>query len=746
MPTNWTTMYEVQLRYRNAAFAHVADTLSTHYGSNWFDDQIEPLFTDREWQQLEQNVPDQYAAAALSMPVPPRFDWLGVAHLTNIVEKHGRYLIEGARSLQPRPRQRRIEAVAVLCRQFRAVRDPLAHPPLDDLSPRDLAYYTRLAQRVLEELGLPEDARQLEEILIEDEKPRSIQLEAAIPPPSTIVRDFIGRADELRTLAEWFSSDDEPVRVIAGIGGTGKSALAYQVALEQTRLPVTRLNFIVWMTAKQRMLLGGRIFPMEADFYDDAGVLAKLWSFFGGDDEPDQGTLFSFLSETPGLIIADDVDSLSGSGGDRARALLTREIPYKTRTKVLATSRKQLFGLENVTTTLTGFSEAETGTFVRARFEEDDVPLVISNRQVAEIRRATDGIPLYIEDLLRFIQTLDFESALRQWGDTGGEEPRVYALKREFEEMADDAKRVLLAAARVARPVSAYDVSTVLGLSDERVLRAIEELRNLFFMSRPSYVEGVPRFSVSTTTARLVEEVMGGTYEFGQISKAVEYYEQQASVSGDERGRIAEVHRTVRFLIDRGQFDEAERVLEQALKELPSNPNLIGSRGYLFKHWSPPRLVDATNAFERASDLHATNPSVYWEWSDLHMSQKEYGPAAEAAEKGLEECGLHPQLLRIAGAARRDLGNRLARSLQHARSIEEYRRARRHFERMVEANDQSEPRYHISTRDFFLLNITLLDLMRKVDTSEDYDTRIGRLAAAWLNAEPASGEASRWLK
>lgn len=745
MPSNWVTMYDVQLRYRNAAFAHVARTLGDQYGPAWFEDQIVPLFTDREWQELEKNVPERYAKAGLDIPLPERFEWLGVAHLTNIVQKHGRYLIDGARSLQPQPRERKIDSVVTICRQVRAARDPVAHPPIDELSLRDLAFYTVLAQRVLEELGLHESAAELDDVLIENEKPRSIQIPAEIPPPSLIVNDFIGRSDERQVLDEWFGSDDEPVRVIAGGGGTGKSALAYQAALDQTSLSITRLNFIIWMTAKQRRLSGGKIVPIDADFYDDSDVLNILWAFFGGEGDPDMTTLMELMTDTPGLIVADDIDSLSGEGGERAKALLTRTIPYRTQTKVLATSRRQLFGLENVTMTLSGFSESETGAFVRARYQDQDVPIEFTSAQVSAVRGVTDGIPLYIEDLLRFIQTLDFDRALRQWTDSGGQEPRAYALRREFEEMADDAKRILLAAARMARPVSAYDMATLLSIGDERVLSAIEELRNLFFMSRPSYVEGVPRFTVGATTALLVDDVMQGTYEYEQICRAVEYYEKQATVSGYERGRVGEVHRTVRLLIERGEFEEAERVLDQALAELPSNPDLIGSRGYLFKHWSPPRLVDADTAFSLAADLHSRNPFVYWEWADLHMAQKDYGSASSAAERGLQECGAHPQLLRIAGAARRDLGHRLARNLAQGRSVEEYRLARAHFRKMLESNDKADPRYHVSFRDFYFLNIMLLDRMAQVDASEDYRSGIRELALEWRRVEPTSDEPDRWL-
>ena len=743
---NWETMFQVQRRYRNAVFGHVASVLSERHGPMWFDEAIRPLLKDSEWQQLEANVPDRYDASGISIPVPLPFQWLGVPHITNIIQKHGRYLISNARSLQPMPRARRIEAVAKLSLQVRSIRDPLSHAPTADLPLRDLLYFTTAAQRVLEALGLMEAVEELDECLREANKPQSIQVESSLPPPSTIVRDFVGRESELEAFRDWLSADDEPIRIIAGGGGTGKSALAYQVALEQTRLPATRLNFIIWMTAKQRMLVRGKIVPTEADFIDENSALSKLWKFLGGDGEPEQATLFEYLSETPGLIIADDVDSLSGRGGDRAKALLTQEIPQRSRTKVLATSRRQLFGLEYATTVLRGFTRAETEEFLRHRLKEQGIPFDLSATKVEKIREATDGVPLYIEDLLRFIKTLDFESALQNWGRAAGEEAREYALKREFEVMPQNAKRILLAASRLDRPISAFDMNAILNVSEMAFHDAVEELRNLFFMSLPTFVEGVPRFTVGSTTTRLVNDVMQGEYEYEQICRAVDYYEERSVVGRDERGRVAEVHRLVRFLIDRGQLEEAVKVLDQASVDLPSNPDLYGTRGYLYKHWSPLRREDAEQAFASAADLHSKNPSVYWEWADLWMSQKEYQPAAEAAERGLVECESEPpQLLRIAGAARRDLGNRLVRNFQHGRAILEYRKARSHFRGMRAANEREDPRFRVNMRDLYHLNITLLDLMRQVDTNEDYGAEIRRLAAEWQRVEPDSGEWAKWL-
>lgn len=744
MGSNWTLLYDALLTYRNACFAHVATTLQAQFGPDWFEAEVRQLFSAREWTELER-VEESYALAGLSIPVPTHFQRLGVPHLAPIIQKHGRVVIarmeDGAK-----PGPRRIEAVVKLAKDVRNVRDPAAHPPSDELPTRDLYYYTEVARRVLDALGLETASTQLAEMLSAQgvSSPPAVYLQ--VPPPSTVVQHFVGREKELEELQGWVGDEHEPVRVIAGGGGTGKSALAYQFAVSLEDRP-SRLNFVLWMSAKRRRLIGGKVEAIESEIFDDNDVRRVLWSFFGGGDtEVDQVTLESFLSDTPGLIIADDVDSLDGPGGERAKALFSREIPYRTNTKVLMTSRTQLFGLENVTGTLPGFNEAELAAFLASRMEDLSTKLELSAAQLTQLRQVTDGIPLYLEDLIRFILTHAFDTALRQWGEHGGgDNAREYALMREFEVLSLSAQRSLLAAARFGEPTSALELAEILRCDDATVADSIQELQRLFLMSRPSFIEGVPRFSVPTNTVHLVNKMFADQNEYNRIANAVEYYRQEATTSRSQRGIIGEIIRTVHLLVRRNELTQAEAAIEVALAAHPSHPDLIGFKGYIYKCFVPVRFIDADEAFNTASALHCKNAEMYKHWADLHLTVKDYEKAATAAERGISECGATPELCRLAGVAHRDLGNRLVRDMQNERAFEEYRRARSHLRRMLDVNATSDTRAQIPAFERYSIYLKVLTLIEKVRPGYDQTDEIDAVASEWLQLHPSSPEALSWV-
>ena len=712
MRDNWTTMYEVLRQYRNAAFRHIAVTLEREAGSEWFAAAVEPLFGQEEWASLERNVGEQYLR--LTIPTPARSEWLGVAHLGTIVEKHGRLLVPEVRGLLPKQRQRVIDDVVSNARLLRAVRDPVSHPPSSDSSElplRDLLYFTTLAQRVLASFGLPDDVAQLDLFLSESGTPPGAEPVTSLPPPSSMVTNFVGREPELRRLREWLADSEEPIHVVAGGGGTGKSALAFQAAATAAAI---RPEFIIWMSAKSRQLVAGTVVPLEADIYTEVDVVERLWRFFGGDGPAKEAVVMDMLSGTPGVIIADDVDSLVGDGGDRARAMLTRTIPYRTRTRVLVTSRRELFGLENVTTTLAGLLEAETGEFLKSRCDEQGIDIAFTNDQIRELHRASSGTPLYLIDLLRFVRTFDIETALRMWKSDDGDASREYALQRELEMLSEMSRKVLVAASSAPGIVSALDLCAILGVQEQAVMLAVNELRSLFFLPRPSYIEGVARFSVPAPTGQLVEKMTRGQFEFDQVRGATAHYFESATESGYERGRIGEVVRGVQFLIKKGEYQEAEQQITNALKTTPGHPDLVGLYGYLYKRWIPQRFTDADTNFKKAASLNCRNPMVYREWADLHMQKKEYQTAAEAAEVGLSACGPHPQLLRIATATRRDLGHRLRNNMQTPRSIQEYRLAYGHMIKIPDANNDVD-RWQVSDEDYARLRSSVVDVLAVLD-------------------------------
>jgi len=117
------------------------------------------------------------------------------------------------------------------------------------------------------------------------------------------------------------------------------------------------------------------------------------------------------LREFPMLIVAGDIDNLA-TEDEQAVEFFVQNVP-QTRSKVLLTSRRQIFGLGNCTTKVTTMSEEEVGEFVVRRI----LSLGIDRSKVGppllrRIREYNDGSPLYIEDLHRLAQFYSLEGGL----------------------------------------------------------------------------------------------------------------------------------------------------------------------------------------------------------------------------------------------------------------------------------------------------------------------------------------------
>ena len=105
----------------------------------------------------------------------------------------------------------------------------------------------------------------------------------------------------------------------------------------------------------------------------------------------------------------------------------------KTRSKILLTSRRTVFGMGSTTTHVSGFTEGDAWVFIQNRVELMGLDeSAFTEPVVREIVKLTDGSPLYIEDLLRLsISAKSPGAALTMWRESKGSEVRRYALERE---------------------------------------------------------------------------------------------------------------------------------------------------------------------------------------------------------------------------------------------------------------------------------------------------------------------------
>ena len=156
----------------------------------------------------------------------------------------------------------------------------------------------------------------------------------------------------------------------------------------------------VWLSAKSIEYVEGEARERRADFDSIESFAHALWAaLYDADATSEQassGGILRELSETPSLVIVDDLDSVLDR--DALARFLLFEIP-RSRSKVIYTSRQRVPGLETIE--VGGFGNRELEAFIRSRASEYELRAEECLSRLAAIRSVTDGFPLFVDDLLR---------------------------------------------------------------------------------------------------------------------------------------------------------------------------------------------------------------------------------------------------------------------------------------------------------------------------------------------------------
>jgi len=491
-----------------------------------------------------------------------------------------------------------------------------------------------------------------------------------LPPREQVAVDFVGRSEELLLLWDWFSEPLRPRWLLAGDGGKGKTAIAYEFATQVRAAEPRSIEGILWLSAKRRRFQQGETLPVTSgpDFYDLSSLLDAIASFYGFSDLPELPTgerrtrVAELLKELPILMVADDIDSLDEDSED-ALEFLTLDLA-RTPSKVLLTSRRVPFGLNASATQVWGLTRHDGAGFIRSRLRLLGLdPSMFTDRVTHTILEVTDGSPLYIEDLVRLCSVIPVEQAIERWREHGGDEARKYALRAEFDRLSEKAREIVLACCLTDQPVSLAEIQAITNLSEDQLLEEIAHIQDLFLLSQPRLIEGVPRFDVNLNTKLLVRRVYEGTHLIERLNRAYEAMSGRLETSQRQRSDIAAfINQAISF--DRlGRTDEAERTLKIALTAHPEHPDLLGQLAVIYALATPARMADAEDLFKRSAQLKCKREIIYRTWAQMELNRNEFSAAMRAAEAGLGNAGRTAELLFLAGIAHSRIGQELRRQL-----------------------------------------------------------------------------------
>ena len=697
---NLTICYSgIQRIYRNTIVCHVRERMIKLY-PNDHSEKISSLFKKEELERIKENSTIAKESGELSVAELDIYDILSVNHFYNIFEKFYSVLIDdanpGRKIEKNRPRQMFLSWV----KEIKNIRDPLSHPSEIDFGYEDSFRLLDSARRVLYRIHSDIDAQKIELLMgslsgganfvTEERQPLDDQL----PPKEMIVSNFVGRENELKSLREWFGDPLTRRWALSGEGGKGKTAIAYKFASDVKIKAPEPFVTILWLSAKRRKYIDGRTVDVNTvDFHDLDSAISALLVQYGWVDEvanplnEKKEFLVKLLNDFPSLIVVDDIDSIDIENED-AIEFFSFNVP-QTKSKILFTSRRILFGMGKSTTHVGSFDANDAEKFINNISSWMlSGPQIFSKKQIGNIIKVTDGSPLFIEDLMRFYLSFgSLDEALEMWGGQNGNEARKYALQREVEMLSTDAKCVLISACVNNGKISIPEISAITKLSNGQIVASVQELQKLFLIPKPTIVEGEKYFEININTLKLVKDVFGPLDLYRRIKSSRDALERGASefIKGHVGGLIRQAVALSRTNDNPG----AEKLLQNAIEKY-RNPDLLGVLGVVYKRWRPQRTVDARICFEESCKLNSLKEDTYEHWCRMEIDNLEWSKAIQAAKKGIKKIPDSKLLYYWAGYSCCRLAKDLERNLNREKSINAAREGFKYFEKSKELRCDDE--------------------------------------------------------
>lgn len=651
---NTTILFNaIQRAYRNAIVDLIRCRMTEEFGEqgiaevrNVFQKKIE--FSDGSiktlWELVKSAAEERRSGGTgeLSTPIRDEYELLGVEYFFNVFEKHFAVLCA---NYAGKPRKEINQARQVLItwmKQIKNVRDPVSHPVTDDIDFQDSTQVLYCARKVLDFCGLPEAASQivrLQSTLLGGVSGEEVKTFAVLPPADEVVMEFVGRHNEIASLNRWFSENRTSRWSLSGEGGKGKSAIAFAFANGVSTRDDHDLDAVIWLSAKRRRFIEGQTILVDRpDFVDKASAVNCIIRSLGGtpteDANENESTAINLLTDFPTLMIVDDIDTVEDEGED-AIQFLVMTVPEKTPTRVLITSRRAMFGMANLTTQVEGLTSADGEEFIRSRCDLMGIQMAPALELKDRVLEVTDSSPLYVEDLLRLTQAgLEIKKAVGLWAEKRGDEARKYAIQREYDQLNQDAKTVLLALA-IQGPSKSDDVCAGLDWRTERLLDSLQQLRKMFLMPNLEGVSGQQVLALNNNVRRLVLSVFRDTEAYRRTERLMKAATGGLKTKQSEDSRAESAMRRARLLVSQYKNDEAEQTIREAIDKFPGRSDLYATLAWINRKSDD--FASARDHFKRAHELGLQDRDSYWHWSEMESQNEEWNASAEAARKGLDK-------------------------------------------------------------------------------------------------------------
>lgn len=445
-----------------------------------------------------------------------------------------------------------------------------------------------------------------------------------LPPRDPDLVRFVGRADELSLLRAWILDPRNPIKLISGMGGLGKTSVAYRFSEELASTGAGNFDFIAWVTAKKSTfsaLRGEMVKTTRHDFSTTDDLLKRLITLIAGessiDDDMDQGDLIETLTDAliyqPSFIVVDDLDSLSPNE-QRACATILQQIVFRTvdrdhaPSKILLTSRLDQGLAPTTVIKISGLGQDEFEQHIYnlcKQFELDK----FRHSVVKEIYKTASGSPLFASAIVRLAKLGENPKDIcKTWATRDGEEIREFAFKRELDRLSNLSASILLAVVNLEE-VGTEELLEVVETTKGKLRDHISELQSFHLLSKTENSYGDP---VLTTSKELVASAEILRKKLGQRSQEVE--RRCATIRKNQGDQTRIIGRKIREIVgfwNEGNYPEALIVAKDLAMRNPKNGDVLCALAGANLKVSPKQYIQADNACTKAIEYSCARPELF---------------------------------------------------------------------------------------------------------------------------------------
>jgi len=215
--------------------------------------------------------------------------------------------------------------------------------------------------------------------------------------------------------------------------------------------------------------------------------------------------------------------------------------------------------------------------------------------------------------------------------------------------------------------------------------------------------------ALNHNTRTLVIDVFEGTEAYRRTERSMKAATGGLQTRRSEDRRVEVSLRKARVLASQFRISEAEKMLDDLLKQFPGRGDIYGTLAWVNK--KSENHAEARLNFKRAHELGFRDRDVYWHWSEMEANSEEWRSSADAAELGLAKFPGDQGLLFRHGYALHRMGKELSLEFGIDKGASLCHRAKQVLESALNSHNAEERNFAIRGQIYraIVLNLEVLD-------------------------------------